>query len=1155
MIGRFTMKAATCTCIAVLLLLANTAQPSTFLPDEGTGPLPLIQSLLAKAQSHEVVFLDDMAFDPEQLSRSGFHGPRWTNGDVYYAFDPALTATQRAQWLAAAAAWSAVADVRFAACTWQPNYIHVFDGGGNWSYVGMIGGSQDMSIHDWDQSYVIAHEIAHALGAGHEHQRTDRDPFIAVNVGNIQPAYRDQFSEIEMDLYGEYDFYSLMHYDQCAFSIDCPPGCTCDCTAHVITCLPPYEEFQNLIGQQHYLSWGDATGMCARYNTFKPQLASQSLAPDPAVGGARADTVWFGGYNEVEQRAYNSVDDGYETAVWTWDAGTVDPLEGWTSFDLSCMVGGYMNICTEGEWQGFILGPPSVGGRCDLSGNALYCATDIPTSPRPGHESGHHEYMISPIIDREGFTSGAGYFDVVGRWDTFYYLPWSRATFYRPGAFYYPYTTEEDPTPRWSERSGQAVWHYTGQTPICMRRETFSLSAPVDGTPLPANWERMQLILEVMTDCDGFGIPAVECRNEGVTNGAPIYDNVRVGITGGVNAPPIVLETGHLFHDGFGQTLPTFLDAGDVCNADVAYDLSLGNAGNNDWLADTAVVTGPLVTLPEYKYWVDLCFRVAKKGPRQDWIPGYSAWKARLGGNPEEDYVCALMDTAMTQAGWHWVPVQEGRARVTYFHESDWGFDPNHADRTPEQEILPDRIFTPGTRIEYYYRSYWSTDPQGYFTIPTNAPEVTVNEMEFLPMMELDFLTPAQYDVIWPSVLYIDAFNVGAETYITPVLDQALGVGMYDKLDRQNFSSNYDAPLLRSFGRAWYNPGGYGNNGCTLSQLLGYRLILFNSGTYGIGGVEIEDFTILENWLTAIDCGLPDVRRGLVMNGDEIASIMADPIEGKAVPFANNTLGVALIDRVYRDYNNDDYGCVWLIPSGWGNNEFDPLGPIAVYGNDSPRIYDYNVLGVQAGSRAEGNLDFQPGAGAYGYNYPYVEFSQVVKEENITGGGGWKTVVDGFSWHHLSEIGYGGEECSRDTVAVRAGCADLLIPELAWFINDTRAQAFTKWNYPCTDVSVEDGETHLSGPVDFLYASRPNPFRGTATIRFTLASEGPVKIAIYDVSGRLVRTLCDGKAPSGENALTWDGYDNAGDRASGGIYWMEMTTPRYQSARRLVALR
>ena len=1065
---------------------------------------------------------------------------------------------------------------------------------------------------------------------------------------------------------------------------------------------------------------------------------------------ARADTVWFGGYNEAEGIAYNSVDDGHDTAVWTWDAGTADPLEGWTTVDATedpkvyfawvtadsfcsgspwpedpgtdanyifppvstngqlwvgaheaeademswelgmgygnnwcqkayspqysitssqsveisfkyfqdsewdfdytfvhiltydrtgtlrethevdrlhgkvgtaaapatfgpvtvpyssfypppakvrlqfnfdadggwsdedgdyscdygpfaaddvsfkigaspantydfeggpdgwifekCLgIGAYMDVCSESGWQGFILGPPAVRCPCDLSGNALYCATDIVTSPRPGHFPNHHELMASAPIDRERFTSAAGYFNVVVSWDAFNFLRIAGATFWRPGFYYYPHTTPIDPVPRWSRRLGQDAWLYTGQTPICQHNVLVNLTAPPDGAPLPHDWQRMKYVCELLTDCDMYSWGII-CKKEGQTNGAPVYDNVRVGITQGADAPGIVLEKGHLFHDGFGQALPGFPDPGDVCDANVTYDISRDNTDNNNWLADTAVVRGPPVVRPEETYWTDLCFRVAKKGPRQDLVSGYSAWKARLPGDPEADFVCALMDTAMTFSHDDLFPAADGRARVTYFHEDDPGFHDAYDDRTPEQEILPDRVFTPGTRIEYYYRSYWAQNPAGYFTLPSGAPGQSY-EMEFLPMMELDELTPDAYDVIWPSVLYVDAFNAGAEEFVVPMLEQS-GLA-FDKYDRLDFASNYDAPMLRSFGRDVYNPGGWGNNGCTPEQLLAYRLILWNTGSYGIGAGEVDDFVLLQNWLTATQTGLPDIRRGLILNGDEIAEIMGDPVEGKVIPFCRDLLGVTFTNHAYRDYNNDEFACAWL--SRTEGSEFDPAAQISVYGNDCPSIYDYNVISPTPGTGSVGNLKYVAGSQGTTPLYPEVEFAQVVRESlaGPEGVGGWKTVVDGFSWHHLSEVDHGGNECSRDSLAIIEGILDLIGPELAW-LADSGATPFAKWHYPVVP--------HVSGPVDFLYPAHPNPFRGSVTIRFSLAHAGPVEIAIYDVTGRLLRILHDGNAPEGESTKTWDGTDDSGHRMSAGIYWVDLRAQGYRSTKKLVTL-
>ncbi len=92
----------------------------------------------------------------------------------------------------------------------------------------------------------------------------------------------------------------------------------------------------------------------------------------------------------------------------------------------------------------------------------------------------------------------------------------------------------------------------------------------------------------------------------------------------------------------------------------------------------------------------------------------------------------------------------------------------------------------------------------------------------------------------------------------------------------------------------------------------------------------------------------------------------------------------------------------------------------------------------------------------------------------------------------------------------------------------------------------------------FVYDLRqnsPNPFNPTTTIRFSLAEAGPVRISVFDVAGRLVRTLEDGRMDAGEHSSVWDGRDDAGAPAASGIYFYSISTEGYSARRKMVLLK
>jgi hypothetical protein len=83
---------------------------------------------------------------------------------------------------------------------------------------------------------------------------------------------------------------------------------------------------------------------------------------------------------------------------------------------------------------------------------------------------------------------------------------------------------------------------------------------------------------------------------------------------------------------------------------------------------------------------------------------------------------------------------------------------------------------------------------------------------------------------------------------------------------------------------------------------------------------------------------------------------------------------------------------------------------------------------------------------------------------------------------------------------------------------------------PGTDEGIADFVRLLNNPVA----------RGHASVRFGLARADRVEIKIFDVSGRLIRTLADRRFPAGEHELTWDGANDAGRSVARGVYFTQV---------------
>ena len=84
-----------------------------------------------------------------------------------------------------------------------------------------------------------------------------------------------------------------------------------------------------------------------------------------------------------------------------------------------------------------------------------------------------------------------------------------------------------------------------------------------------------------------------------------------------------------------------------------------------------------------------------------------------------------------------------------------------------------------------------------------------------------------------------------------------------------------------------------------------------------------------------------------------------------------------------------------------------------------------------------------------------------------------------------------------------------------------------------------------------LRAVGPNPFQGRTTLAYDLPRRGPVTLRVYDVGGRLVRSLAFGVQDAGVHSVEWDGRNEAGAAITSGLYFVRFQAGTVAEVRRL----
>jgi hypothetical protein len=432
-------------------------------------------------------------------------------------------------------------------------------------------------------------------------------------------------------------------------------------------------------------------------------------------------------------------------------------------------------------------------------------------------------------------------------------------------------------------------------------------------------------------------------------------------------------------------------------------------------------------------------------------------------------------------------------------------------DPTTNEYYTPPPVnqMTPGSVIHYYWEA--TDGGPGVSTYPAAAPS-TYFEMTILPVTAT---------TVNPGILLVDKHGRR-----TPGEDR----------NYLHTSEYYYREMLGILGYEWETydvevPSGSTeqSDGPDTAGMKYYDTQIWWTDDFNAYTVKPPDQYNLIEWLTQASGGK---ERNLLLTGNDIIyDLMAT--ENETLNFVTSWLKAAYVQNVVGGIADTVPG----VADHAGGFDFMTDGQAILAGGCPDPVEEFDVVTTQPGppAGAEVPVDYVDHTGSTSNaGCAYTDPSS-----------GYQTVILGFGMEFMMDGTWNGGSSNYDGGYFKTGISkrvDLMDNIMTYFGESPTGDP--------TD--VVDG-----GAKNMLSQAYPNPFNPITQIAYSVREAGPVTIQVYNVAGKVVRTLLDKELMEAGAAghVAWDGRDDLGQRCASGVYFYRINAPGFTTSRKMVMLK